>query len=201
MSTLRRIPFALALIAAIGVVALTTSGPGFTSRPDEVAHWGFALHDLWTGRFWSIVTAAFFMHRPYLFPVTAVFVLASAGVHEWRSGTRRALGVFWVGDIASTLLLALLLVLPLHMSGTDIGATLAHADDVGMSGGGFACLGAWMIGLRGRWRWAAIGAVVAFLAVDLFSPSDMEADLLHMVAFPLGMALDRGARRWFPRQE
>ena len=195
LSALRRAPFTLALAAAIVAVTLATSGPGLTARPEVIDRWGWALHDLWDGAWWSLVTAVFLNHRPYLVAVTVAFVAASAGVLEWVGGTRRALAVFWGGDLAATLAISLGLVLPLYLAGTEVGRTLAYADDVGMSGGGFACLGAWVGRLPQRWRRLAIATVVVYLAVDLGSVGDLEADLLHAVAFPVGMLLDRALTR------
>ncbi len=192
---LRRAPFTLALAAALLAVAALASGPGWAPRPDIIARWGFALHDLWTLRAWSLVTAVFFTQHPARIAATVAFTAASVGVYEWQAGTRRALALFWTADVAATLLLALGVVLPLLLAGTAVGARLAAADDVGMSGGGFACLGAWTARLPQRWRWAAFGAVALFIGVNLFQPGTLEADLLHAIAFPLGVALDRAATR------
>ena len=195
LRVLRRIPFTLALVALVVAVALTTSGPGLTARPALVARWGFALHDLWDGTFWSLVTAVFFLHRPDLVWGTALFALASAGVYEWCAGTRRAFAVYWTGDVTSTLLLALAVVLPLTLAGTSLGARLALADDVGISGGGFTCLGAWMGHLPPRPRLGAFAAVGVYLVWGLTRPDGLEASILHVIALPLGVALDRWVRR------
>lgn len=192
----RRLPFTLGLLAVVGALAVATSGPGFVSRPDVVAQWGFALHKLWEGRLWTLVTATFLLHRPFLFPLSAAFVLYSVGVYEWTRGTRQALWVFGVADVAGSLAVALGIVLPLYLAGTSLGADLAFSDDVGVSGGAFGCLGAWMGRLPSRWRGVplrrlALAGVGLYFAVELLVPGALEADLLHAIVFPLGLWLDR----------
>lgn len=200
---LRRLPFTLGLLAVVGVLVLVASGPGFASRPEVVARWGFALHKLWEGEVWTVVTATVLLHRPFLFPASALFLAYAVGVYEWAAGTRRALVVFWTADVVGALVLALGVVLPLYAAGTALGHELAFADDVGVSGGAFGCLGAWMGRLPTRWRgWPprrlALGAVAVYFAADLFVPGALEADLLHMIVFPLGLWLDRRLGRPSP---
>lgn len=200
MSGLRRVPFTLAMVAVVGVLALVASGPGFTARPDVVERWGVSLSALGEGRVWTLVTATFLLHRPYLYPLTAAFLLYSVGVYEWTAGTRRALVVFWAADVAGSLIVALGIVLPLLLAGTQIGAELASAADVGVSGGAFACFGAWTGRLPVAWngvplRGLVLGGVGVYFVVQAFVPGALEADLLHAVVFPLGIALDRRLSR------
>ncbi len=189
MKIIRRLPFTLLLITGILLATFLASGPGLKSRPEIVARWGFALHDLGDGTFWSLVTAVFFNHRPYLFPLTIMFALATAGVYEWHAGTRRAAIVFWLGDLGSTALLMLLFVAPLYLARTPMGFDLAYADDVGMSGGGFTCLGAWVGSLPTKWRRIAFALAALYLVADLFIEPYPEGDVLHAIAFPLGVWL------------
>ena len=70
------------------------------------------------------------------------FVALSIGVYEYVAGTQRALVLYWMTDLGGSLGSTLVLVLPLYITGTALGETLAYADDVGISGGGFGCVGA-----------------------------------------------------------
>lgn len=191
---LRRLPFTLAFAAIVIAVALAASGPRLTARPDVIARFGWAPHDLWDGTWWSLATAVFLLHRPFLFPVAVAFLLGTAGVLEWQAGTRRAVAVYALGDVLATLALAAG-VLSLVLAGSATAAALITADDVGVSGGAFACLGAWTDRLAPRWRRIATIAVVAVLVVGLWKPDGLEADLLHAVAFPVGRLLDRALTR------
>ncbi len=194
MSTLRRLPLTLAFAAAVVGVALVTSGPGLTARPDVVARFGWAPHDLWDGTWWSLATAVFLLHRPFLFPVTVALLFGTTGVLEWQAGTRRALAVYALGDVLATLALAAG-TLALFIGGSATAAALVAADDVGVSGGAFACLGAWTGRLAPRWGRLATIAVVIVLVAGLWQPDGLEADLLHAVAFPVGRLLDRALTR------
>jgi phosphatidylglycerol lysyltransferase len=188
---LARVPFAVALWLAVALVGIGTGTWVHELHPARLERWGNGLGQLWQGHWWTLVTATVFVHGPAMYWAILLFIPASVGAYEWLAGTRRALFVFWATDLASPLFVAFGVALPLFLAGTEIGDMLRHANDVGMSGGGFGCNGALMHHLPRRWRRPAIGVAAAYLLVRLAKHTDVQADALHLVAFFGGFALDR----------
>ncbi|MBD3887549.1 hypothetical protein IFO70_39085 [Phormidium tenue FACHB-886] len=141
---LRRVPFTLAMTIGILLVGIFTGTTTGSLDPILRQKWGFALHDLWDGTWYSLVTEVLFTTDPVMLCGILVFVWLSIGIYEWRAGTKQATLLYWLIDIGGSFVLSLRLVLPLYLSGTELGLKLAYADDVGMSGGGFGCVGAWV---------------------------------------------------------
>ncbi len=190
-SSVARIPFTLAFALMIGSAGAVTGSWRGPLNAHVLSRWGFSLHDVWDGTWYSLVTSVFLCNRPVMFWGILIFLFVSVGAYEWRRSTSRAIAMYWLTDLAGALLVTFGVVLPLYMAGTTLGAQLAAADDVGMSGGGFGCLGALVHTLSPRWRarWAAFITLYLILRV-IFIPQPF-ADAVHMVAFPGGYWLDR----------
>jgi hypothetical protein len=176
-----------------GIVGVGIATGTATSRIDPVLYerWGFALHDFWDGTWYALFTAMLLTNRPLMFWGILPFVGFSVGVYEWWAGPRRAVWLFWLTDLGGTLSVTLLIVLPLYWAGTSIGHALAFGDDVGMSGGGFGCLGGWMHRLPRRWKTSILSMTVAYLVVRLVVFTELYADLVHILTFVGGYWHDR----------
>ncbi len=186
LTIIRRVPFTLMMLLGIGSVGLATGTNEGALAPAIAQRWGFALHDLWQGTWYSLVTEVWFTRHPFMFWGILGFVVFSIGVYEWRAGTKRAFLLYWLTDVSGALILTLGFVLPLYLLNTDLGLTLAFADDVGMSGGGFGCVGGWVHWLDASRRWWAFTAVMVYLVLHLILVFDLASDLLHIVTFCLG---------------
>jgi hypothetical protein len=103
-------------------------------------------------------------------------------------------------DLGGNLGMALLVVLPLYSLGTSTGYELAHRHDVGMSGGGFGCLGGWMSRLPRRWRIPSLSLATVYLLVRLWVFTELFADLLHLLTFFGGYGYDTWRRRVLNRR-
>jgi hypothetical protein len=136
-------------------------------------------------------TAVLFTNRPLMFWGILPLVALSIGVYEYVAGTQRALVLYWMTDLGGSLGSTLVLVLPLYITGTALGETLAYADDVGMSGGGFGCVGAWVHRLSPGMRPKVLVGVLVYLLVRLVFFTDLYADVLHLFTFTGGFWLDR----------
>lgn len=179
------------MLLGIGIVGILTGADTGELAPDLLSRWGFALHDFWEGGWYSIITSVFFTKRPLMFwGMFLVFVSLTIGVYEWLAGTRKALVMYWLTNISGYLLVTLGIVLPLYLARTSLGLDLAYADDVGMSGGGMGCLGAWFRRLPQSWRYPMLGIATAALLIHLMMFTDAQADLLHLVTFFGGFWLD-----------
>lgn len=81
-------------------------------------------------------------------------------------------------------------VFTLYLLKTDLGIALAFSDDVGMSGGGFGCVGGWVSRLPRPWLKRVFVGVLIYLVGHLIIVTDLFADILHIVTFFLGFWLD-----------
>lgn len=151
-------------ILLIGIITGTTTG-----RLDPILRqrWGFALHDLWDGTWYSLATEVLFTTNPLMLYGTLIFVWLSIGIYEWRVGSKQTMLLYWLTDVGGSLVLSLGLVLPLYWTGTSLGFKLAYADDVGMSGGGFGCVGAWVHCLAPTWRRWVFSFILGYLLTHL----------------------------------
>jgi hypothetical protein len=176
------------------VVALTglASGTWAHQLPAQVLHrWGTGLHQLLHGRVWTLLTGGAFSHGPFMYwALILALIPLGVGVYEWIAGTRNALLVYWATDLGGSLAVAFGLILPLSLLGDAVGHELLHMRDVGMSGGGFGCIGALVHRLPPQKRRLAAGLGVAYLLARLATLTDVRADALHLLAFAGGFLLD-----------
>ncbi|HEY9640442.1 MAG TPA: hypothetical protein V6C57_08160 [Coleofasciculaceae cyanobacterium] len=188
---LRRLPFTLMMAIGILLIAILTGTTTSTLNPTLRQQWGFALHDLWDGTWYSLVTEVLFTTDPIMLCGILIFVWLSIGIYEWRVGTRQAALLYWLTDIGGSLILSLVLVLPLYLADTSLGIKLAYADDVGMSGGGFGCVGAWVHRLSyGKRKWVFIN-ILGYLLVHLIFFTSIFDDSLHLFSYIAGFCLDQ----------
>ena len=191
-SVLGRVRFAATLWVLVAVAGIASGTWAHALPPATLDRWGFAPVQLWQGGWWKLATSTVLAHGPAMYWILLlVFVPLSVAAFEWLAGTRRALLVFWASDLGGSLLVALALVLPLYLGDTELGRELAHYRDVGMSGGGFGCLGALVSRLPTPWRGRSIALAGVYLLARIATLADLWADTLHLVAFFAGLALDR----------
>lgn len=192
-----RIPFALLLTVAIAIIAAATGAWTHRISPAVYSTFGYSTEDLWNGRPWTLLTAIFLTGRPAMTWLIIVFTPIAIGVYEWLVGTRRAMLVFFLGDLAATLAVSLLVILPLQLAGVEVGAHMATERDVGMSAGGFAALCGVIALTPARWRFALMATVIALIAIKASIVPEPVADLVHV----FGAALGFGMQRWFARHQ
>jgi hypothetical protein len=148
-----------------------------------IRHASTNLHNLSHGRIGTLLGSAFVVDAGpvYVWLPGLVCLLALAEL-MWRSG--RLLTTFAVGHIGATLMVAAGL-----LAGVELGwvpASVARANDVGMSYGAAGVLGALTAAVPSRWRpawigwWLAVGVAVVAVSHDF-------TDVGHAVALVLGM--------------
>jgi hypothetical protein len=183
MRFFQRLPCTWLIILGIICTGIATGTPTHRINAAVYTRWGFALHDFVDGTWYSLFTSVFFTNRPLMFWGILPFVGFSVGVYEWLSGPWRTAWFFWLTDLGGTLSITLLVVLPLYLTGTSMGRELAFGDDVGMSGGGFGCLGGWISRLPRLWQAVLFGIGVVYLVVRLVWFTELFADLVHLLTF------------------
>lgn len=196
MTRRRGFPFAVALTVLIAAIATATGAWSRRISPHILEEFGYSTQDLWSGRPWTLVTSIFLTSRPAMSWIIMVFAPLSIGLYEWLAGTRRAMIVFFAGDVLATLLLSLLVILPLYLAGLHAGAQWALERDVGMSAGGFAVVGASIALAPQRWRLLLLGGVCALVAVKMVIAAEPVADLVHVFGLILGFT----GQLWFGRK-
>jgi hypothetical protein len=96
----RRIPFTLAMVAAILAVTAATGTMMRPISPALLNRWGFDLETLREGRLDHLPLTAFQVYRPYMVVTITTSLLFFVGACEYVLGTRRTFIAFWVGTNA-----------------------------------------------------------------------------------------------------
>jgi hypothetical protein len=198
---IQRLPFTLLLATSILLIGILTGTTSHHLAPALLERWGLAPQDIWQYRWYPLITRIFFVKEPIMLWVSLAFVGVSVGIYEWKVGTRKAFWVYCLLDVGGWLLTAVVLVLPLYLTGTDLGFKLVVKDDVGMSGGGFGTLGAWISLLPGPKRWWMLGGVLFCLLIHAIFFTLIFTDVLHLVTFVSGFWLSRMLSRHFPENK
>ena len=184
MLALFRLRFTLALVLAM--LAANALGGATTGTIDPVilGNFGFGVREVLGGEAWRLLTAIPLSHDAAMLGRQLLFAALAVGAYEWRHGWRLAAALFVLSDLAASLILAL-----------GLGAALAagaseslDALDVGISGGGFAAIGALAASLP-RGRSVMLAVLLGALALKPLVLLDPVADLLHPLALLIGFGL------------
>jgi hypothetical protein len=189
MRFIRRVPFTLFMEAAVLLLAAINGAATGELSALQQHRWGFGLHALWEGRLYTVFTAPVLVRDLRMLLGILVFLLCSIGVHEWLGGTREAFAVYWITNMLGLCLAAMLFVGPLYLARTAMGLEWAYRSDVGPSAGGLGSIGAWVRRLPGRYRRWLFVAMMTYLIAKLVLVPELFADSAHLIAFPLGYAL------------
>jgi phosphatidylglycerol lysyltransferase len=179
---------------AIISVAVTHGAVLGELSPATKQQWGFGLHDFGEGRSYTIITSTFFVRDLRMLTGILLLIGYSIGIYEWVAGTRRALLLYWSTNILATFLASWLLVALLNYAGSPLGRELAFMSDVGPSAGALGAIGGWVDRVPYRYRRWLFPTIMIYLMGKLALLPEPLADTIHLVAFPLGFALDRWPR-------
>jgi hypothetical protein len=144
---------------------------------------------LWEGRWHTPISAPFFVRDVRQLLGIVLLVAYSIGVYEWVAGTRQALFLYWLANVAGLVLAALWVVWPLYLAGLPLARTAAFFSDVGPSAGGLACIAGWVRNLPVRYRRRLFLAILVYLIGKLLFLPELFADSAHLITFPLGYVL------------
>ncbi|MBO9577662.1 MAG: DUF2156 domain-containing protein [Microbacteriaceae bacterium] len=148
------------------------------------------------GRWWTVVTGAFFSEVPWHYPLVAVLAVVAMGTLERLRGTRWAIGGFWIGQIGGVLVSAALID-ALRITGWGWPAGLATVLDVGPSCGLLAVAALAIAALRAPWRFRGrllLGALLLVLLVLEGTLADLEHAVSGGLVLLFGFGLGRGQR-------
>lgn len=194
MGTLiKRFPFTLIMLVFLILAAFLTD----THTGQLSAAWldrvGFAPTDLLALDMERLFTSAVVTSGGSAFLQALGMIAFAVGLTEWRTSSRRAALTFWGIHLLTMFLVSFIISLPLHRAGVRVGSLVALSRDVGPSAGYFGALGLVIITLKKPWHWIVGGAILAGLVFSMLTISskdslgmELSADLVHLIAFPLG---------------
>lgn len=193
LAVVRRFPLTLVfLLALLGIGAAT----GTLLSPAADQPWydrvATGLPAFAEGRWWTIVTAPFFVDHPLVYLTLLPLVVGGIGWAEWRFGWLRTAAIFIAGHVVGVLGAAGILLL-VSQSGWHWAVELTQAYDVGPSCGALAALVFAIATLPAPWRLRARIAVVIWIGISVLYLGQLH-DLEHAVAMVAALA----ASGWLP---
>ena len=199
IGSIKRLPFTIAMVLLVGAIGLATATHMDRLEPELMKRFGFAPLHLPRGELVRLFTSALLTVGGWTFYRVLTMLALCLGLCEYRTGTWRTMAAFWGIHLATLAIVSLLLAVPLHQLDAVWRKLLAAEHDVGPSAGYYGCLGfvcqKWP-GKQRPWLYAIIGGVLlARLVWAALSPrhshAPLTADIAHLIAFPLGIALGR----------
>ena len=183
----RRLPFTTTVVVVMVVLALAT---GALWRPAMDQPWypdvAYGLPSFVAGRWWTLVSGAFFALTPWFYlPMAGSFALF-VGWAELHLGTRITVAVTIVGQVLAVLGAALFLFV-VQSPDWPWAAQTATELDVGFSAGALAVAAVASAMLRPPWRLRvrlALGIYALAAAFYTGTPADLE----HFLAVAIGLA-------------
>lgn len=192
-----RFPFTLSILVAVIVIGALTGTHWADLHPDLLHGLGFAPRHLPDFEWHRLITSALLTHGGIAFYVALGMLALCVGWAERMYGLWRTALVFWGVHLVTLVIVSLVIAFPLHFLDFAHGSFLVHTRDVGPSAGYYGCLGLACTTLPKRFRMAVIAAVTLVLiarlawswGVMLTPQPALTADVAHLLAFPLGIAL------------
>ncbi len=198
----RRIPFTLAVVAVMLLVAVatTTLWSPLLDKPwyESVA---YGLPSFEAGRWWTPATGSIYALVPAQYLPIAGGFLVMVGFSELRLGTRRTAMVTLVCQLVGVVGAALFLLL-VRDSGWDWAARTAESIDVGFSAGAVGALTVAAATLKRPWRGRLRAVITIYIVVSMVYIGvlwDLEHVIAFAVAVPWGTRLAGRPLRWTPR--
>jgi len=185
----RRLLGIAALLAVALVVSWAWTNPATRSAARACCLYrpSMALHH---GRVWTVVTSAFLLVNPHPFGTTVLFSALVLVPYALRVGSGRALAVFLIGHVVTTLAVAVASGAG-AVAGWAPAVRVFHATDVGMSAGLAAVAGALSADLaRGSATERRVAALAALVVVGRLLVEPAQGRFLvgaeHLVALATG---------------
>ena len=197
LSSLIRVRVTLVYAAALFVIASLLLILGPRVQDSVVGHLSTNLENLGQGHLGTLVGSAFVTAEGYTYLLLPGLVCLLA-LAELLWCSRRLIQAFALGHVGATLIVAAGLAAAIKLGWLPI--SVAHANDVGLSYGALAVLGALTAAIPMQWRPAWIGGWVTIALVVAVSAADFTA-IGHAVALALGMLMSirfRAESNWTP---
>jgi hypothetical protein len=178
-----RVTAAYAVMLVVVATTLDVLGPRAQNR--VISHMSTNLQNLGHGHLGTLFGSAFVTGGGQIYTwLPGLVCLLAVSELLWRS--RHVVLAFALGHIGATLIVTVGLAAAIHLGW--VASSVARANDVGISYGAAAVLGALTAAIPPRWRpvwvgwWLAVGVWVAACTADFTAAG-------HCVALTLGMLL------------
>jgi hypothetical protein len=193
--SLGRVRLTLVMFVVILVVGFIAEGIDYW--PTIVQRYGWDLVTLQQGRIYAAWVGLFFSSVAGDFYGILILLLLTAGVLEYRRGTRlAAFGFLIIGPLAS--IITLLLLWPIGNAGIEYVHVALYTPDVGSSTACLVCLGIFLMGEKGRWRNIVLFGTLVVLAALFFHNSVYNID--HLAGFLIGIGTGSLIAGWNRRK-
>ncbi|MCX4091994.1 rhomboid-like protein [Nocardia sp. alder85J] len=171
-----------ALLVAVTVLVSELSDD---DQSRVVLHASTNLHNLLRGHIGTLLSSAFVIGDSNAALMIIPLLVCVLALAELRFGSRRLLRIFVAGHIGATLLVALGLWVAVEAEWLPW--SISQAEDVGISYGAMALIGAFIALLPSRWRptWAICWLAVAVAGVVM---GRTFTNVGHLLAVAIGLA-------------
>ncbi|WP_063025439.1 rhomboid-like protein [Nocardia niwae] len=181
-----RLPATAVYLSGLIIVSAIFSVLSDSAQTRLVLHASTNLHNLLSGRIGTLLASAFVIGDVVGSWVIIPLLACLLALAELRFGALRAVRVFLAGHIGATLLVAAGLWIGVQAGWVP--ASIRWAEDVGVSYGAMALIGALVAAVPHRWRiaWATLWFIVAVEGVLI---EQTFTHVGHLVAFTIGTAV------------
>ncbi len=195
MNILRRLPFVLFMLVVIGCAGVYSESHIGTTNVDAQRAVGYSIRLLIEGELQRAITSLFLTAGGWRFYSSMVMLALAVGYVEATRGTIPAALTFFAIHLATLLILAIVVLFCHALIPTLHSQLILHTQDVGPSAGYYGCLGLAVAGLKPSIRGGVITFILIVLSVRAahsltylpVNAQAFEADLAHLIAFPLGI--------------
>ncbi|MFE7747302.1 rhomboid-like protein [Nocardia sp. NPDC057455] len=181
-----RLPATAMYLTALIVVSAIFSALSDSAQTRMVLHASTNLHNLLSGRIGTLLASAFVIGDVVGSWVIIPLLTCLLALAELRFGALRLVRVFLVGHVGATLLVAAGLWVGVRAGWVPV--SIRWAEDVGVSYGAMALIGALVAAMPYRWRiaWSTLWFIVAVEGVLI---GQTFTQVGHLVALTIGTAV------------
>ncbi|MFI7671203.1 rhomboid-like protein [Nocardia sp. NPDC049526] len=187
-----RLPATFGYLAALVAVTSVFSALSESAQARVVLHASTNLHNLLNGRVGTMLSSALVIGDVSSAWVLIPLLGCLLALAELRFGAVHMMRVFLAGHIGATLLVAAGLWIAIEVDWLP--ASIRWAQDVGVSYGAMALVGAIVVAIPHRWRiaWATVWFIVAAEGVLI---EQTFTNVGHLLAFCIGTGVGFGMLR------
>ncbi|MEU7633642.1 rhomboid-like protein [Nocardia sp. NPDC049220] len=182
----QRLPATVGYLAGLVIVSAVFSVLSDSAQTKMVRNASTNLHNLLNGRVGTLLSSAFVIGDVTAASVIIPLLACLLALAELRFGALRLVRVFLAGHIGATLLVAAGLWVAVEAGWVP--ASIGSVEDVGVSYGAMALVGALVAAVPRRWRilWVTVWFIVAAEGVMI---GQTFTHVGHLVAFTIGSAV------------